>query len=84
MREAEERHAAQETEAKRWLQLIAAGTAVQQAGWWSVFGDLGLGLGLLGGAVVLVGAKGFDKAVADHPTVLDTDSASWRAADVVG
>ena len=43
--------------------LLLCGAAVQQCGWWSLYGDLGLWCGLVGGAVVLAGAVGFDCAL---------------------
>ena len=57
--EAEQRDAPRRR-AQRWALLMAVGAAVQQAGWWSLYRELGVGLGLLGGAVMLVGALGFD------------------------
>ena len=50
--------------AKRWAVLLVGGAAVQQLGWWSLYSELGLWCGLLGGAAVLVGALGFDCGVA--------------------
>eukprot|EP01045_Picozoa_sp_COSAG04_P000930 COSAG04_NODE_27_length_37012_cov_29.502127_16_plen_257_part_00 len=47
--------------AKRWALLLVGGAAVQQVGWWSLYTELGLWCGLLGGAAVLVGALGFDR-----------------------
>jgi len=52
--------------AKRWALLLVVGAAAQQVGWWSLYSDLGLWLGLLGGAAVLAGALGFDRGVAGH------------------
>ena len=66
--------------AKRWALLLLCGAAVQQAGWWSLYGDLGLGCGLLGGVMVFVGAVGFDCGVPGH-------SGGWtrgRGAEVEG
>ena len=34
------------------------GGALSQAGWWSLYGDLGLWGGVIGGALILVGALG--------------------------
>eukprot|EP01046_Picozoa_sp_COSAG06_P008370 COSAG06_NODE_421_length_15973_cov_18.743795_11_plen_447_part_00 len=42
--------------------LLLCGVAVQQCGWWSLYGDLGLWCGLVGGAAALAGAVGFDCA----------------------
>ena len=42
--------------------LLLCGVAVQQCGWWSFYGDLGLWCGLVGGAAALAGAVGFDCA----------------------
>ena len=47
--------------ATRWALLLLCGVAVQQAGLWSLYGDLGLVCGLIGGAMVLAGAVGFDR-----------------------
>ena len=63
--------AADVEKAKRWAVLLVGGAAVQQVGWWSLYSELGLWCGLLGGAVVLVGARGFDCGVAGH-------SQDWR------
>ena len=52
-------------------ELSWAGVVVTQAGWWSLYSDLGLWCGLLGGAAMLVGALGFDRGVAGH-------SEQWR------
>lgn len=41
--------------------LLLCGVAVQQAGLWSLYGDLGLWCALIGGVVVLVGAVGLDR-----------------------
>jgi hypothetical protein len=38
--------------------LLLCGAAVQQYGWWSLYGDLGLWCGLVGGAAALAGARG--------------------------
>eukprot|EP01045_Picozoa_sp_COSAG04_P015533 COSAG04_NODE_1233_length_7642_cov_5.063900_5_plen_585_part_00 len=69
-REWRERQERQERveKAKRWapVLLLAVGAAVQQVGWWSLYSDLGLWCGLLGGAAVLAGALGFDRGTADH------------------
>jgi hypothetical protein len=42
--------------------LLLCGAAVQQCGWWSLYGNLGLWCGLVGGAAALAGAVGFDRA----------------------
>ena len=57
--------AADVEKAKRWAVVLVGGAAVQQVGWWSLYSELGLWCGLLGGAAVLVGAFGFDR-VAGH------------------
>jgi hypothetical protein len=46
--------------------LLLCGGAVQQAGWWSLYGDLGLWCGLIGGAMAVAGAAGFDCGVPGH------------------
>ena len=40
-----------------WPALLLSGLAVQQAGWWSLYGDLGNWCGLVGGAMALVGLR---------------------------
>eukprot|EP01045_Picozoa_sp_COSAG04_P006627 COSAG04_NODE_330_length_16594_cov_25.794146_1_plen_359_part_00 len=72
-READAR-AAPRRKAICWLMLLGGGVAVQQFGWWSLYSDLGLWCALLGGAVVLAGALGFDCGVAGH-------SEDWRPCD---
>ena len=47
--------------ATRWRLLLLCGVAVQQAGWWSLYGDFGLWCALIGGALALAGAVGFDR-----------------------
>ena len=42
--------------------LLLCGVAVAQCGWWSLYGDLGLWCGLIGGAMALAGAVCFDCA----------------------
>ena len=47
--------------ASDWLLLLLlCGGIVTQYGWWSLYGDLGLWCGLVGGAMVLAGAVGFE------------------------
>eukprot|EP01045_Picozoa_sp_COSAG04_P028246 COSAG04_NODE_4337_length_2150_cov_1.236958_1_plen_371_part_00 len=43
-----------------WRALLFVGAAVQQVGWWSLYSELGLWCGLLGGVAVLLGALGID------------------------
>ena len=55
--------------AKRWLQVLLCGAAVQQAGWWYQIyhhGELGLWGGIVGGGVVIVGGVGFDCCAPGH------------------
>ena len=52
--------------AKRWVYLMLCGGAVQQAGWWPLYGNLVLWGGLVGTALVCVGAVGFDCCVLGH------------------
>ena len=49
-----------------WALLLLCGAAVQHAGWWPLYGDLGLWCGLIGGAMALAGAVGFDCGVPGH------------------
>lgn len=42
-----------------WACLLVCGAAVSQAGWWSLYGDLGLWAGVIGLPMALVGAIGF-------------------------
>ena len=48
--------------AGKYSGLLLWGAAVQQCGWWSLYGDLGLWCGLVGGVAALAGAVGFDCA----------------------
>jgi hypothetical protein len=40
--------------------LVLCGGAVQHIGWWSLYGDLGLWCGAIGGIMLVVGGCGFD------------------------
>jgi hypothetical protein len=40
--------------------LVLCGGAVQHIGWWSLYGDLGLWCGAIGGIMLVVGGYGFD------------------------
>jgi hypothetical protein len=74
VRAAKAKHEAEIRQATRWPCLMVLGAAVSQAGWWSLYGDLGLWGGVIGGALVLVGFLGFDRCVVGH-------SAGWDAGD---
>eukprot|EP01043_Picozoa_sp_COSAG02_P031814 COSAG02_NODE_2094_length_9849_cov_9.775282_2_plen_877_part_00 len=42
-----------------YVSLLYGGMALQQAGWWSLYSDVGLTCGILGGAMMLSGVFGF-------------------------
>eukprot|EP01046_Picozoa_sp_COSAG06_P094867 COSAG06_NODE_41007_length_396_cov_0.700337_1_plen_58_part_10 len=53
------------------------GGAVSQAGWWSLYYDLGLGGAVIGIPLVLVGVLGFSCCVSGH-------SPGWNECDAMG
>ena len=61
--------------------LLVGGAVVQQVGWWSLYGDLGLWCGLLGGAAVLAGGLGFDCCVAGHSQAWNWKRRSYTAEE---
>ena len=68
--------------------LMLLGVAVSMVGWWSLYGDLGLWGGVVGGVLMLVGGLGFGFGLSDKVRNLGfglgfecglSDSGDWRS-----
>jgi hypothetical protein len=59
LRVAKAKHGSEVRQATCWACVMVCGAAMSQAGWWSLYGDLGLWGGVIGIPLVLVGYNGF-------------------------
>ena len=69
--------AADVEKAKRWALLLVGGAAVQQVGWWSLYSELGLWGGIIGGVWCLAGAVGFGPATGAGCSVRVISLSRW-------
>jgi hypothetical protein len=75
VRAAKAKHEAELRQATCWTCLVVFGGVVSQAGWWSLYRDLGLWGGVIGIPLLLMGFLGFERCAGGH-------SPGWDARDV--